>query len=213
MIMSSPHVWSQINLSVFTVKNIFNNCRDDFILISILANNKDSLYPLLFCPSQPEFKFLPSSWSLFTIHFPSNSDVTAQLTPALEQNQYLNTERGWQRSQTWNTGMPVRDNIRAKMKDGGSSPPGCRPSWISEFLSSSGAFRAGRMAGCAVGVCPFSVSPSRGFCKEKKERKGCVCLIALHFWPPRGIAVSAATSESCRDAGGPSHRLWDSCQD
>ena len=79
---------------------------------------KDLFFHLFFYPSQTEFKFSPSSRSLFAIHFPSNSDVTTQLTLALEQNQYQNTALGEQRSQTGNTGMPVPDNEEAKRRMG-----------------------------------------------------------------------------------------------
>lgn len=102
---------------VFIGRIIFSNCEDDIIMISILAKNKGSLHPLcFFCRSRLQFKFSPLLWSLFAIHFPSNSHVAACMTLALEQEQYQNTELGGQRSQTGNTGMPVPDNKRAKRR-------------------------------------------------------------------------------------------------
>lgn len=99
---------------VFTGKIILNNCKDD-IMVSVLANNKGSLHLLCFSSlSRLQCKFSALLWSLFAIHFPSNSHVAAAHDPCPWVRTISKHCRGGQRSQTGNTGMPGLDNERAK---------------------------------------------------------------------------------------------------
>lgn len=135
--------------------------------IGMPANNKGSLHPLcFFCQSQLQFSICTFIMTTVCDSFPVKLRCHSPTwpLPLSKKKQYQNTELGGQQSQTGNTGMPVPDNKRVKRRMVEILLPAVdlvgSLSWIPEL--SGGALRAGRMAGCVVGVCPVSVSPGRG---------------------------------------------------
>lgn len=174
-------------------------------MVSTLANNKDLLHLLcLSSPTREQCKFSALLWSLFAIHFPSNSHAAAAHDPCPpEQEQYQNIAGVEWVGGAMEPDMEHRDarerQWKGQSEDGRNSPPSCRPCWIPipKFLSCleepSG---AGRVAGCVVGVCAVSVSPGRG------SQFASDCVITLHFWPPLVLAVfPAPASDSCGGIG------------
>lgn len=161
------------NNDVFTVRIIFNNCVKDIIMVSIGANNKASLHPLVFFL---QFKFSPFITITVCNSFPVK--LRRHMTLALEKKTKT-ISKHWRttRSQTGRTpGCQQCQTIRERAQtrrmveillpavDLVGSPV---PEFLSCLDEPSGL--AG-MAGCVVGVCPVSVSPGRG--SERKKEGG-----------------------------------------
>lgn len=119
------------NNDVFTVRIIFNNCVKDIIMVSIGANNKASLHPLVFFL---QFKFSPFITITVCNSFPVK--LRRHMTLALEKKNKNNIKTLEDNAEPdrEDTGMPaVSDNKREgpNPEDGRNSPPSCRPCRIS----------------------------------------------------------------------------------